>query len=147
MPDAYAALMKVEVWLPCPPCRTVQDCVSSRQAAPKRGWYPTSPQTHITIALVHPDPDLSPSSFSPHSPQPFFATPTCQPHPLFPPPPQANSPDRSDLLPGLCVLAQRWVADVALGSFRGTQGAPFSLEAWFEKDGVRWARGWAHGCV
>lgn len=34
---------------------------------------------------------------------------------------QANSPDREDLLPGLCVLGQRWVADVALGSFRGSQ--------------------------
>ncbi|PSC72514.1 ACCUMULATION AND REPLICATION OF CHLOROPLASTS chloroplastic [Micractinium conductrix] len=50
---------------------------------------------------------------------------------------KANSPDREDLLPGMCVLAQRWVADVALGSFRGTQGAPFSLEGWFEDEGVR----------
>jgi hypothetical protein len=35
------------------------------------------------------------------------------------------------------VLAQRWVADVVLGSFRGTAGAPFSLEAWFELEPVR----------
>ncbi len=40
---------------------------------------------------------------------------------------QANSPDREDLLPGLCVLGQRWVADVALGSFRGSQ---VRLEQW-----------------
>ncbi|KAL4443575.1 hypothetical protein ABPG75_011312 [Micractinium tetrahymenae] len=50
---------------------------------------------------------------------------------------KANSPDRDDLLPGLCVLVQRWVADVAMGSFRGTQGTPFSLEGWFEEDTVR----------
>jgi hypothetical protein len=50
---------------------------------------------------------------------------------------QANCPDPSDPLPGLCVLAQRWVADVALGSFRGTQGATFSLEGWFELGPVR----------
>ncbi|KAI3428117.1 hypothetical protein D9Q98_006500 [Chlorella vulgaris] len=50
---------------------------------------------------------------------------------------KANCPDPSDPLPGLCVLAQRWVADVALGSFRGTQGATFSLEGWFELGPVR----------
>lgn len=37
---------------------------------------------------------------------------------LLLPRPQANSTDRTDLLPGLCVLAQRWVHDVAFGSFR-----------------------------
>jgi hypothetical protein len=50
---------------------------------------------------------------------------------------QANSPDPEDLLPGLCVLGQRWVADVALASFRGTQGVAFSLEGWFEAEAVR----------
>ena len=74
---------------------------------------------------------------------------TCCFNPPLPLPPQANSPDREDLLPGMCVLAQRWVADVALGSFRGTQGAPFSLEGWFEDEGVRWAGstgGASHQC-
>lgn len=27
--------------------------------------------------------------------------------------PQANSPDREDLLPGLCALAERWIGAVA----------------------------------
>jgi hypothetical protein len=35
------------------------------------------------------------------------------------------------------VLGQRWVADVALASFRGTQGVAFSLEGWFEAEAVR----------
>lgn len=68
-----------------------------------------------------------------------YSTQITYSHPAIHFPGQANSPDRDDLLPGLCVLAQRWVADVALGSFRGTQGATFSLEGWFEDDGVRWA--------
>lgn len=49
------------------------------------------------------------------------------------------------------MLGQRWVSDVALGSFRGSQGTPFSLEAWFERDPVRWVDcsvqlGWWVGC-
>jgi hypothetical protein len=53
---------------------------------------------------------------------------------------KANSPDKDDLGPGLCALAQRWVADVAAATFRAPDdvAAPgFSLDAWFEEPAVK----------
>lgn len=37
-----------------------------------------------------------------------------------------------DLLPGLCALAQRWLADVALPGFRDAPPQNGSLADWFE---------------
>lgn len=50
---------------------------------------------------------------------------------------KSNSPDRSDMLPGMCILAQRWIEDVAIASYRqrAYHGA-FNLESWFEDPAV-----------
>eukprot|EP00887_Chlorella_sp_A99_P001959 scaffold18.g1959.t1 len=42
-----------------------------------------------------------------------------------------------DLLPGLCVLAQKWVSDVALCSYRGSAPGGFTLDAWFQDGSVQ----------
>ena len=49
---------------------------------------------------------------------------------------RANSPEVDSLLPGVCALTQRWVADVAMKSFH-TEGdvfnsGNFTLDNWFE---------------
>ena len=57
---------------------------------------------------------------------------------------RSNSPDQRHLLAGVCALVQRWVADVALTSFRFTfissqlvfTNESFTLDAWFECDKV-----------
>lgn len=41
-----------------------------------------------------------------------------------------------DLLPGLCALAQQWLKDVALPSFRGMPQQVVSLSDWYNDRGV-----------
>ncbi|KAK9819960.1 hypothetical protein WJX72_004490 [[Myrmecia] bisecta] len=48
-----------------------------------------------------------------------------------------HSPEADDLLPGLCVLSERWLADVAISGFREMQGAQVSLNTWFENPRVK----------
>ncbi|KAK9857621.1 hypothetical protein WJX84_007637 [Apatococcus fuscideae] len=43
-----------------------------------------------------------------------------------------NCAEEDDLLPGLCLLAQQWLSDVAFAGFRDSQGTALSLGAWFE---------------
>ena len=50
---------------------------------------------------------------------------------------QAHSPSADDLLPGLCALAQQWLEDVLLLSFRCCADATPSLDAWFGDGRVR----------
>jgi hypothetical protein len=68
---------------------------------------------------------------------------------------RSNSPDREDLLPGICVLAQRWIQDVVLTSYRsssssssysGKEGGDtggtaadlgFTLDGWFDNASVK----------
>lgn len=40
------------------------------------------------------------------------------------------------MLPGLCVLVQRWVSEVALSSFYSGGAKSFTLDAWFENSSV-----------
>ena len=46
---------------------------------------------------------------------------------------QENCEDEADLLPGLCLLAEQWLGDVALNSFCDSRGSSISLGAWFDK--------------
>ncbi len=45
---------------------------------------------------------------------------------------QDACPNPDDLLPGLCALAQRWLADVALLGFRDAPSQAGSLADWFD---------------
>ena len=45
---------------------------------------------------------------------------------------QDACPNPDDLLPGLCALAQRWLADVALPGFRDAPSQAGSLADWFD---------------
>lgn len=45
---------------------------------------------------------------------------------------QDACPNSDDLLPGLCALAQRWLADVALPGFRDAPSQAGSLADWFD---------------
>ena len=45
---------------------------------------------------------------------------------------QDACPNPDDLLPGLCALAQQWLADVALPGFRDAPSQAGSLADWFD---------------
>jgi hypothetical protein len=52
--------------------------------------------------------------------------------------PQEHSPDASDLLPGVFALAQCWLNEAVLGSFRDDEAqAPVELAGWFNAWHVR----------
>ena len=44
---------------------------------------------------------------------------------------QAQAGENGDLLPGMLALAQSWLDDVAVSSFRGSSSKPADLDTWF----------------
>ena len=49
---------------------------------------------------------------------------------------QDNCNDEEDLLPGLCLLAEQWLGDVAFASFCDSRGSALSFGAWFDNPKV-----------
>ncbi|KAK9819420.1 hypothetical protein WJX74_001777 [Apatococcus lobatus] len=47
-----------------------------------------------------------------------------------------NCTDEADLLPGLCLLAEQWLGDVAFDSFCDIRGSSLSLAVWFDNPKV-----------
>ena len=45
---------------------------------------------------------------------------------------QDACPSPDDLLPGLCALTEKWLADVALPGFRGSPSRTGTLTDWFQ---------------
>ena len=45
---------------------------------------------------------------------------------------QDACPSPDDLLPGLCALTEKWLAEVALPSFRGSPSQTGTLTDWFQ---------------
>lgn len=50
---------------------------------------------------------------------------------------QDRASEDGDLTPGLIAMAQSWVEDVALPSFRGCGGSLAPLDLWFERPQVK----------
>ena len=50
---------------------------------------------------------------------------------------QGNAAEDGDMTPGLIAMAQSWVEDVALPSFRGSGGSMPLLNNWFESPQVK----------
>ena len=50
---------------------------------------------------------------------------------------QGHASEDGDLTPGLIAMAQSWVEDVALPSFRGSAASLPSLDSWFESPQVK----------
>lgn len=50
---------------------------------------------------------------------------------------QANAADDGDMTPGLLAMAQSWIEDVAVPSFRGSGATTPTLDGWFDSSQVK----------